>query len=250
MTYTIQEEYSLPSKGLLYATKFDPTIKLRSMTVADEMKRLQRSDNPYKVMSEIIDDCLITKLPVSAYDMCVGDYQYLLHKLRVVTYGPEYKLKIGCPHCGNIFDYSVDLDSLKVKYLEDSSSTDDFVITLPKSGNIVELRMQTPRDLDWITNRAKELKQTFPDMQGDPTLILNLQTMIKSIDGKPLNPVLAYDNLKQLPSADMNMILQKAEIINGKVGVDINFTADCPECGKNIKSTFRFTNEFFRPSVD
>ena len=62
MTYTIQEEYVLPSKGKLYNVPFDPTIKLRSMTVADEMKRLQVSDNPYKVMSEIIDDCLITKL--------------------------------------------------------------------------------------------------------------------------------------------------------------------------------------------
>lgn len=250
MTYTIQEEYTLPSKGLLYDVKFDPTVKLRSMTVADEMKRLQRSDNPYKVMADIIDDCLVTKLPVSAYDMCLGDYQYLLHKLRVVTYGPDYKLKIGCPHCGNVFDYTVDLDSLAVRYFDEEENKDNFVITLPKSGNLVELKMQTPRDLDWITNRAKEMKKNFPDMVGDPTLVLNLQTMIKTIDGKPLNPVLAYDNLKTLPSADMNAIIQKADIVNGKVGIDINFTAQCPECKNDIKSTFRFTNEFFRPTVD
>ena len=79
MITTIQEDFSLPSKGLMYTTKFDPHIKLRSMTVADEMKRLQATERPYKVMTEIIDDCLVDKLPISSYDMCLGDYQFLLH---------------------------------------------------------------------------------------------------------------------------------------------------------------------------
>ena len=87
---TIQEEYSLPSKGMLYGKSFDPLVKLRSMTVAEEMKRLTATDYPYKNMSEIIDDCIINKLPISTYDMCLGDYQYLLHRLRVVTSGPDY----------------------------------------------------------------------------------------------------------------------------------------------------------------
>lgn len=30
--YTISETYTLPSKGLVYDTPFDPHIKLRSMT--------------------------------------------------------------------------------------------------------------------------------------------------------------------------------------------------------------------------
>lgn len=38
MITTIQEDFSLPSKGLMYTTKFDPHIKLRSMTVADEIR--------------------------------------------------------------------------------------------------------------------------------------------------------------------------------------------------------------------
>jgi len=96
---TIQEEYVLPSLGKLYATKFDPSVKIRSMTVAEEMKRLTKSDKPYKAMTEIIDACIVNKLPISSYDMCLGDYQYLLHKIRTVTYGPRYKLSMICPHC-------------------------------------------------------------------------------------------------------------------------------------------------------
>lgn len=250
MTYTIQEEYTLPSMGKLYNVPFDPTVKLRSMTVADEMKRLQASDNPYKVMSEIIDDCLITKLPISAYDMCMGDYQFLLHKLRVVTYGPDYKLRIRCPHCGEVFDYSINLDELKVNYLEDEDINDNFIINLPKSGSTVELRLQTPRDLDWIAHRAKEIKKNFPDMEGSPALVLTLETMIKSIDGQKLNPTLAYDNLKLLPAADMNKIVQRATKLNEMVGIDIAIKAECPDCHGDVNTTFRFTNEFFGPEVD
>ena len=68
---TIQEEFILPSKGLIYKEKFDPHIRMRSMTVAEEMKRLSPATNPYKMMSEIIDACIIDKLPISAYDMCL-----------------------------------------------------------------------------------------------------------------------------------------------------------------------------------
>ena len=55
---TIQENFTLPSKGLIYDQKFDPTITLRSMTVMEEMKRLSYNASEYKVMSEIIDDCI------------------------------------------------------------------------------------------------------------------------------------------------------------------------------------------------
>ena len=114
MTKTIVEEYTLPSKGLIYSTQFDPEVKLRSMTVAEEMRRLSPGENSYKTMCEILDDCLITKLPISTYDMCFGDYQFLIHKLRIATYGPEYKINIRCGSCGTVFDHILNLDEQRV----------------------------------------------------------------------------------------------------------------------------------------
>ena len=58
MANIITEEYTLPSKGLVYNKKFDPTFTIKSMTLADELKRLSPSNNAYKHMSEIIDNCL------------------------------------------------------------------------------------------------------------------------------------------------------------------------------------------------
>ena len=79
--YTIAERYTLPSHGLLYDKEINPEIKLRSMTVRDEMKRLSpvTDGTIYRNMAEIIDSCLVEKPGISAYDLCVGDYQFLLH---------------------------------------------------------------------------------------------------------------------------------------------------------------------------
>lgn len=246
---TITEDYVLPSKGKLYNKQFDPHIKLRSMTVADEMKRLSPSDNPYKAMSEIIEDCLITKLPISVYDLCLGDYTYLLHKLRVVTYGPEYTIQYYCPFCGTLQKTSINLDELHLNEFEDKL-LEDMIITLPSTGHTVKLRFQTPRDLDRIANKAKEMKKQFPDMQGDPTLLLTLESLIESINGERVNPITIGETLKQLPMKDTNYIAQKATKLNGKVGIDISLAVTCSNCKSDVNTTFRYTNEFFGPEVD
>ena len=112
--YTVAHDYTLPSEGKVYDKEVNPHVKLRSMTTAEEMKRLNHTDRPYKSMSEIIDDCLVDKIGISSYDMCIADYQYLLHKLRIVTYGPNYKISSTCPYCGSQNVHNIDLDSLSL----------------------------------------------------------------------------------------------------------------------------------------
>lgn len=246
---TIQEDYSLPSKGQIYGKAFDPIVKLRSMTVAEEMKRLTATDNPYKAMSEIIEACLVTKLPISVYDMCLGDYQYLLHKLRVVTYGPNYTLSVVCPFCGQIYENTINLDDLKVnEYDEEINKL--LEVKLPVTGKTVRLRLQTPKDLDNIERKKKEMKKQFPDMKEDPTLLLNLETLVYMVDGQPVNPATIQNTLKNLPLKDSMVILQRGEKINNRIGVDVGLVSKCPNCDREVNSTFRFTSEFFRPEVD
>ena len=48
--FTISENYILPSLGKIYEEEFDPHITIRSMTTADEMKRLSPSELTYKNM--------------------------------------------------------------------------------------------------------------------------------------------------------------------------------------------------------
>ena len=89
--YTIVEECTLPSLGKIYTPKINPEVKLRSMTTVEEMRRLAPSEHTYKNLCELIDDCMVEPIGMSVYDMHLADYQYLLHRLRIVTYGVDYK---------------------------------------------------------------------------------------------------------------------------------------------------------------
>lgn len=95
--YVFAEEYTLPSMGKVYDVKVNPVVRLKSMTTEHEMKRLSPSERPYKTLCEIIDDCLVDNPGISSYDMCMADYIFLLHKLRVATYGKHMMLQV-CVH--------------------------------------------------------------------------------------------------------------------------------------------------------
>lgn len=244
----IREDFELPSKGRIYGKKFDPSFTLRSMTVEDEMKRLAPSNNPYKAMSEIIESCLAEKFPIQVYDLCLGDYTYLLHKLRVVTYGADYNLRFKCPYCGNSEIITINLDDMKINKYDDSIK-ELMTVKLPVTGNEVKLRFQTPRDLDRINREAKKMREDFPDMTGDPTILLTLQSLIDSVDGEPIDPIMIKETLKKLPMKDTNIISQVATKLNSSIGVDTNLHLKCTKCGGEVDTPFRYTSEFFGPTI-
>ena len=248
MKSTIVENYTLPSKGLIYKTPFNPEITLRSMTLAEEMRRLQASEDAYRPMSEVIDDCLETKLPISSYDMCLGDYQFLLHKLRIVTYGPEYKLEVYCPNCGSINNLTLQLDDLRLMEIPENydSLTE---ISLPKSGDIIKIKFQTPRILDTISRERKEMKKQFPDLKGDPTMLLTLQNSIEEVSGRKMSKLALQEYIKNLPMLDIQYLTQSVTKLSNIIGIDPTIEYICKECGAENSASFRFTPEFFTPTI-
>lgn len=247
--YTVAEECSLPSKGLVYSKKFNPIIKLRSMTTEEEMLRLSHSERTYKPLCDIIDACIIgDKPPISSYDMCLGDYQYLLHKLRIVTYGPEYKVESTCPWCGNTNVFTMNLDDLKVQeYTDDLAQYLSF--ELPATKKLVTLNIQTPRAVDNITIRRKEFKRIAPESTTDPTILYTIESLIASLDGEVLDPIRLDRVVRQLPMKDSNYILRAAERLNACIGLDTKLSFTCKECGVPYNANFRISAEFFGPSI-
>lgn len=248
MSVTIKEDFELPSKGKIYGKKFDPSFSLRSMTVEDEMKRLAPSQNPYKSMAEIIESCLAEKFPIPVYDLCLGDYTYLLHKLRVVTYGADYNLRFTCPYCGESEVVTINLDDMEVEEYNDKIK-EMMSVKLPVTGYEVKLRFQTPRDLDRINREARKMKEDFPDMVGDPTILLTLQSLIDSVDGESIDPIMIRETLKKLPMKDTNVISQAATKLNSFIGIKTDLHLKCSKCGGEVDTPFRYTNEFFGPTI-
>lgn len=249
MDYTIAEYYTLPSLGKLYPVEVNPKVKIRSMTTQEEMKRLSPSDRAYKNICDIIDDCLVEKPGISSYDMHLGDFQFLLHKMRIVTYGPDYELASTCPHCGSVMNGKVNLEDIRVFEYDDEIKK-YFEFDLPRSKRHIKLRMQTPRILDDIQERAKEMRRRRPDMIGDPAFLLSIELMIEEIDGQKPNPLNLPDFVKSLPMMDTNYIVKHCEKINELVGLDTMLDNTCEVCGLDYKTRFRTNNRFFGPDIN
>lgn len=247
MDYTIKESFILPSHGKIYKVPVEDHVSLRSMTTIEEMKRLSPSDYPYKMMAEIIDACIVDKPGISAYDMCLGDYQFLLHKLRIVTYGPEYSMACVCPFCGATNNVEVDLSSIEVMEWNDELIK-YLSFTLPRTGKQIELNIQTPRMFDIVAERKKNILAKTEGNE-DPTLFLTLEELIKSIDGQAVDPGKLAMFVRGLPMADANMILKCAEKMNTEVGLNTRVECACDNCHLKYNTSFRITGEFFGPSV-
>lgn len=245
---SIGETFVLPSKGLLYAEKFDPHVTLRSMTTEEEMRRLSPSGTEYKNMADAIQKCLETKLPIDVYDMCLGDYQFLLHKLRIVTYGSEYKMSMQCPHCGEVVQSTIDLNDLDVVEF-DEKTFGSMELTLPVTKKTITLTLQTPRILDSITEKAKELKRKTKEQGVNYTILFATMSFIAKVDGERLDEIQLEKFVRKLPMKDVYAIIQKGDELNRKVGLDTMVLAKCPECGYESVVTFRIQPEFFGPTI-
>ncbi len=248
--YIIANDYTLPSEGKVYKTEVNPNIKIRSMTTAEEMKRLNHSDRPYKAMSEIIDDCLVEKPGISAYDLCIADYQFLLHRLRIVTYGTSYKLTSTCPYCATVNKHDINLEELHVKVFDKDIFEKYSEFELPVTKKRIKLRMQTPRSLDDITINAKEERRRNPSAVGDPAFYLTLESLIESVNGKKLEQFQKRPFIQSLPMGDANYILKAAQKIATSFGIEGELMHTCSICGLDYGSNFRTTSEFFGPSID
>lgn len=248
MQSTIYESFTLPSKGMIYDKDINPVVTLRSMTTMEEMKRLSPTDTPYKVMSDIIESCMENAPDVHVYNMSLGDYQFLLHKIRTVTYGPNYKMMVKCKDCGEITESIADLDSLEVNEWTEEL-LDQQIITLPKTNKQIELKFQTPRDLDQIAYKSKEMKKKTKQ-NIDYSVMYTLISLIKKVDGSVLDPLSIEEFVKKLPNMDANYILNKATALNKKVGLNNTISIKCSQCGAQMLVPFRITSEFFGPTID
>lgn len=243
----IVEKVCLPSKGLVYEEDVNPEIELSSMKTKHEMMRLSATDGNQKVMANIIDDCIVSDMGISSYDLCLGDFQYLLYKLRVVTFGPEYEMQCRCPYCGFENTVTLNIDELKINEYSDSI-LDLLELDLPISGNHIKLTMQTPRMLDRINSRIKETNQRRRNSDENLTVLYTILSCIEEIDDEPIEIVTAENWVRELPLADSNAILYRINELNDCLGIELDSLTTCKICRSTFLAPFRVNDSFFRPN--
>ena len=229
--YTIMEGYELPSKGKIYTETLNPHIELRSMTARDEMKRLSPSSTPLKTLADIIEGCCIEKPAVHVYDMSLGDYEFLLHKLRIVTYGEDYKVALRCPDCGEAIEAVAKLGHLNVKEFDDDEVKNLQTFSLPKSGHIVTLNFLSPRMVEEMEVKVKDMKRRYKNATIDFETLVRLLTNIDLIDGEKKSEHDLENIVTNLPALDLQKLLNNIDKLNQQIGLDNILYLTCPKCG-------------------
>ena len=184
---TIQETYKLPSLGKLYGQGFPDEVTIRSMTTFEEKMRLG-NQGFWKTIVSILNAVVTSPENFDAADLTLFDFQYLMYKMRTVSYGPIYKVSLTCPHCGKQMIARVNLDELAVKYLDDSAM-EPFSVTLPRSGDVVQCKYVRVRDAIANDKKSKDILKDHPDYIGDPSYILNIASQIASVNNEEMLPI-------------------------------------------------------------
>lgn len=199
-------------------------------------------------MADIIDDCMAEPCGISVYDMCINDYQFLLHKIRVVTYGNDYKVTSTCPICSTKNEITLDLDKIEVRpFTEDCRKYLSF--ELPRTKDMITIKVITPRILDNIQIKSKEMKKQRQGFNGDFEFLATLLGYIDTVNGETKPEYALEDYLMNLPMADTNYIDNMANAFSRSFGIANEIDFECSFCGLGYRNPFRITSEFYRPQI-
>lgn len=242
----IQETYPIPGYAL-YGGSIPRDFTLRAMTTVDEKLRL--SGTGFDIIPQVIQSCIVSPKDIDTFNLKVFDIQYLMYKLRIITYGPEYKLQFKCPFCGKESEIIVNLDNLESKEVPEDFEEPFDIGPLPVSGDILTCQIPSTREYLEIIKEAKRIKTKNPNYVGDPEFILTYQSQIVAInENSDLKPFEKRQYVENMHARDMRFLDSKYLEQTDGYGLDTNVIEICESCGNDIVFDLPVTEEFFRPT--
>ena len=220
-------DVELPSRG--FANKGVGTVQIRPFTFEDE--KILRSISNIKegagVVTKLITRCL---KGIEYPELLIVDKNYLLYKLRAMSYGEDYNIKATCQECTYESHLTVGLNDLPVNYAE---SIEDLQgkITLPDSGVEVEFHTLTTKD-EGLLDKPSEIMD-------------NLWRFIKAINGHSGRSV-TQGFVAGTTAKDISTI--RNAIFNDEVGMQTLVNFVCKDCGNHSALDLPINESFFDAS--
>jgi len=225
-------------------------VVLRKMTGKEEAiladRRFQR--NGGKLVTELLHSCITRIGDLSpngrstVANMYSADRNYLLLRLRSITFGAELEATYTCPTCGDIARVTEDLDELPVTSLADGDETVEIRVELEdgyvdKDGSLhtsVVLRLPTGADEEAVSGQMRENASN-----GKNAL---LARCMKSLGDVPTHRLEA---LGPKIMADLTMtdrrLIDKA-MNSAAPGVDLVREHECGACGRSFSASLDLSN--------
>jgi hypothetical protein len=236
---------TLPSKGILYNGLIPSEISLRGMTTRDE--KIMYASQGGNVFQRILKNCIVQPKNLDTSKLIAADELFLVLQLRMITYGPEYRVDTICPECGQVNTFNVNLGELDVNYLDDNF-TEPIIVKLPRSGDTLGLRILRNEDSEFIDRYSKKFAKQFNQNVREVEYICRLAKYISTINNKPVDFGQAKEYVENMMSRDSAEI--RSALSKILVGVDTTITKSCSSCGEEFTFVMPLTSEFFRPSFE
>lgn len=228
----------LPSKGIYYPNK-KKSLRVAYLTAADE--NILASENLLN-SEKLVDELLKRKIldrDISIEDIDSDDKSAILIFLRNTAFGTEYTVILNDPKTGKDFEYTFNLDKIKIKdftLVENSKGEYDF--HMPISNVPITFNFLTPKQQIEIKNLSDNWNSQTPP----PVMTKQLEYMIKSVNGNT-DQLFIRNFIMNLPIKDSQDF--RKYVREHKPGLELKQKAITPS-GEEIQFLVGFGVEFFR----
>lgn len=251
MSTNYTEEFTLPSKGIIYEDeRITEKVVMRAMKAKEEKMLLGSTGE--SSFDRVIGACIVEPNPFPIGKLILPDKYFLLMKLRIISYGNMYYAEYKCSNssCREKQEFEIDLDGLDIDYL-DEDFEEPFEMELPMCGDVIGMRLLRDKDNKRIQKRARKIKKKARDKAGVGNIeyILRLAERLVTLNGEEIDRNKRKGYIENLLVKDTSYI---REYMNNKlkIGYDLRIYDFCQFCGEEVEFTLPLTEEFFRTRFD
>lgn len=242
------------------STPLTETVKMISRGLIPDipeeivLKAIQRKDKKKVLMSET-DNILLSLLQTSivspqnfnVYNLLPFESEYLLYRLRVLTYGADHTFKDTCPYCGHTNDVEINLNDIPIKDIPDNFNIIFDIPPLPVSGAQLTCRLLNEGELATIRKQAVELKDGTNNKNVDIDIIW--ESRIVAINGDTsLAPIEITTFLDELSDYDSEYFMEYYTKYEGNYGLQTKLNYTCDSCSNKVSADMPNIRTFFRPT--
>ena len=237
---------TLPTNGHLYEEDGIPdTLILRAMTTQEE-KMLYGSTSGNERIKSMIKACVVEPNNFDINGLISEDFFYLLVKLRILTYGPEYNIETTCPNTNKLV---INLDEDLIVNTLPSDFTEPIKIELPMSGDTIGCRLLRLRDNTMIEKLARKMTKSSNVSADEVAFMYRLAKSIVELNGNKIEFPEAQQYVQKMHARDSAFINSQLDKI--KVGYDRDIEIEaCAQCMEPYETELPMSGEFFRPTFD
>ena len=239
----------LPSKGQFYPEGHplhnQETIEIKEMTAKEEDILTSKALIEKGLAVERLLDSIIVDKSIDSDSLLVGDKNAIIIQARVSAYGPDYKVSVSCPACGEgcKHEFSLsDIENTEALYHENVERlpNNNIIIKL-NNGWQVECKMITGKDEKKLVKQSEmKKKKKVPESPLTDMLNAIIVSVSGHADAETIQKAVGF-----MPAKDTRLLREAYQAAIPNVDMTQLFT--CPSCDHMEDLEVPLSAEFFWP---